>query len=72
LPAVGKQGMFRRVGQFELSESWLGSHPHKNPEAFKTLSRSTKLLDNWWYVSRHKHGQYTICIGSLKTVLRVS
>ncbi|KAL2136225.1 hypothetical protein VTI74DRAFT_4855 [Chaetomium olivicolor] len=56
LPTGNKKGMFRRIGQFELSGHWI--HPHE--EAFESLSKSTVLLDNRLYVSKHKRGQYTI------------
>ena len=58
LPTGDKKGMFRSVGQFELSGHWI--RPHE--EAFESLSKSTAHLDNTLYVSKHKRGQYTICI----------
>lgn len=59
LPTGNKKGTFRRVRQFELSGQWI--HPHE--EAFESLSKSTVLLDDRLYVSRHiKRGQYTIRI----------
>ncbi len=58
LPTGNKKGTFRRIGQFELSGHWI--RPHE--EAFEYLSKSTVLLENRWYVSKHKGGQYTICI----------
>lgn len=58
LPTGDKKGMFRRVAQFELSGHWI--HPHE--ETFEALSKSTVLLDNRLYVSKHKRGQYTICV----------
>ncbi|KAL7755761.1 hypothetical protein ACKLNR_014288 [Fusarium oxysporum f. sp. zingiberi] len=57
LPTGNKKGTFRRVGQFELSGHW--KRPHE--EAFEYLAKSTVLLDNRLYLSRHiKREQYTI------------
>lgn len=58
LPTGKQKGLYRRVGQFELSEQWLRG----GKESIEPLTESTSILDTRFFVSKHKHGQYTICI----------
>ena len=58
LSPTGKQkGLYRRIGQFELSQQWLSKE-----ESIEPMTESTSILDKRFFVSKHKRGQYTICI----------
>ena len=58
LPTGKQKGQYRRVGQFELSEHWLRS----GEESLEPLTETTRILDSRFFISRHKHGEYTIVV----------
>ena len=59
LPIGKHNGVYRRVGQFEMSRQWI----HGGEEdMIEHLSKSTGLPDQKCFVSKHKRGRYTICI----------
>jgi hypothetical protein len=58
LPTGKRNGQYRRVGQFELSEHWF---KHEK-ESIEPLTGSTGIMDKRFYMSKHKHGQYTISV----------
>lgn len=56
-----RRGIFRRVGQFEMSEFW--DRPEETGESLiDVLSEPTSIVDSRFYVSRRKKSTYTICI----------
>jgi hypothetical protein len=58
LPTGKKNVQFPRVGQFELSHHWL----RYDDGTIQPLTETTKILDSRYFVSRHKHGDYTVSI----------
>jgi hypothetical protein len=57
----GRRGVFRRVGQYEMSEFW--DRPEDEGESLiEVLSESTSIADGRFYVARRKKRTYTIYI----------
>lgn len=52
---TGKKGQFRRVGQFERMEHW-------DENEIESLTETTRILDYRFFLSRQKHGEYSISI----------
>lgn len=59
LPTGKRKGEYRRVGQFELSEHDIRS---EDGESIESLTETTRISDNRFFVSRRKNGEYTICV----------
>jgi hypothetical protein len=55
LPTRKKNGEFRRVGQFEMSEHW-------EENSVRPLAEKTDILDPRFFISKHNIGDYTISI----------
>lgn len=58
LPTGKQRGHFRRVGQFGLSEQWT----RHDERAIEPLTKPTGILDDCFFISKNKGGQYTIYI----------
>jgi hypothetical protein len=56
LPTGKKQGQFRRVGQFEITEQWWGGN------VITPFTNETNIVDERFFVFKHKNGDYTISI----------
>jgi hypothetical protein len=55
LPTKNKNGEFRRVGHFEMSE-------HQEVDSVRPLAQKTDVLDPRFFISKHSSGDYTISI----------
>jgi hypothetical protein len=56
-PLGGRNGYYRRIGQFELAEQWL-----PRGQTVEAMTRSTGIADRRFFVEKHKRGKYTICV----------
>lgn len=60
LSPTGKgKGVYRRIGQLELSEQW---HTASKENSLEAMTESTNILDQRFFTAKHKRGQYSICI----------
>lgn len=57
LPVDGRDGFYQRIGQYEIPERWL-----EKGESLEPMTRSTEIMDKRYFLKKHKHDRYTICV----------